>query len=151
MRPAVLILAAVLALLSAAAPLAAQSDWETTLSAPVTAFPVPAVSDYVAGYVSVTTSISVTPTVSHWPNAGTTYTETVRFVCTDCTAGKVQFSTGGAYTTVVAGTSYQLASRAIKRTGPFSFTVTWRYLLDWTTDTAPDSHTFHINYNLTQT
>ena len=138
-----------------ASPLAAQKTTLTLAGATIT-FPAPTAADYIAGFVNSTTG--VTFTVAATSGASRTTTVSIRSTSANLGGGKVladlqwrrsDLSTWNSVTL----TDAQIEQRVVIDKGlndPWSNTVFFRMVLNWTTD-APATYAANYQITLSQT
>ena len=147
--------AAILALALFASPLAAQKTI-LTLSGAVITFPAPTAADYVAGFVNSATG--VTFTLSAQTGTSRTTTVSIRSSSTDLGGGKVigdlewrrsDLATWNNITLTDAQVDQKIVVRGVLN-DPWSNTIFFRMLLNWTTD-APATYSGNYVITLSQT
>jgi hypothetical protein len=147
--------AGILALVLFVSPLAAQKTTLTLANATVT-FPAPTAADYVNGYVDAATGVLFTLTA---PAGGSrTTTVLIRATSASLGSGKVigdlewRRSDLVSWNTITS-TDVQVEQRTMVKNGlndPWSNTIFFRMLLDWTKD-APATYSANYVITLTQT
>ena len=147
--------AAILALALFASPLAAQKTI-LTLSGAVITFPAPTAADYVAGFVNSATG--VTFTLNAQTGTSRTTTVSIRSSSTDLGGGKVigdlewrrsDLATWNNITLTDAQVDQKIVVRGVLN-DPWSNTIFFRMLLNWTTD-APATYSGNYVITLSQT
>lgn len=144
-----------LALVFAASPLAAQKTSLTVTGGTIT-FPAPTAADYIAGFVNSTTG--VTFTINSTNGVQRTTTVSIRSTSASLGNGKVlgdlQWRRSDLATwTSITQTNAQVEQRIVVNKGlndPWSNTVFFRMLLNWTSD-APATYTANYQITLSQT
>ncbi len=147
--------AAILALALLASPLAAQKTI-LTLSGGAITFPAPTAADYVAGFVNSATG--VTFTISAQTGTSRTTTVSIRSSSLNLGGGKVigdlEWRRSDLATwNIITLTDAQVDQRIQVRNGsndPWSNTIFFRMLLNWTTD-APATYSGNYVITLSQT
>ena len=147
--------AAILALALFASPLAAQKTI-LTLSGAVITFPAPTAADYVAGFVNSATG--VTFTLSAQTGTSRTTTVSIRSSSLNLGGGKVigdlewrrsDLATWNNITLTDAQVDQKIVVRGVLN-DPWSNTIFFRMLLNWTTD-APATYSGNYVITLSQT
>jgi len=147
------------ALALVAAPADGQGNPRTnlTLAGATITFPAPTANDYVAGFVNSTSGVTFTLDASSGNQSHTT-TIHIRATSASLGGGKLigdlqwRRSDLTAWTSITA-TDAQIEQRVQVRNGlndPWSNTIFFRMLLDWTTD-APATYTADYQITLSQT
>src|SRR4029078_2132280 len=144
-----------IALVAAASPLAAQKTSLTVTGGTIT-FPAPTAADYIAGFVNSTTG--VTFTINSTNGVKRTTTVSIRYTCASVGNGKVlgdlQWRRSDLATwSSITQTNAQVEQRIVVNKGlndPWSNTVFFRMLLNWTSD-APATYTANYQITLSQT
>ena len=144
-----------LALVAAASPLAAQKTNLTVTGGTIT-FPAPTAADYMAGFVNSTTGVTFTINSTNGPQRTTTIS--IRSTSASLGNGKVlgdlQWRRSDlASWSSITQTDAQVEQRIVVNKGlndPWSNTVFFRMLLDWTSD-APATYTANYQITLSQT
>ena len=150
--------AVLLALVLSASPVAAQKTTLTLTNATVT-FTVPTAADYVNGYVDAATGVTFTLNATSGPPGGSrTTTILIQATSASLGGGKIigdlewRRSDLATWNTITAG-NVQVEQRVVIRGGsndPWSNTIFFRMLLDWTKD-APATYTANYAITLSQT
>lgn len=153
------VLTALVALVIAVPAASAQGNPRTrlTLATPTITFPSPTAADYVAGFVNSTNGVTFTVDATSGNQSHTT-TVLIRAVSASLGGGKalgdLQWRRSDLSTwTSIAATNAQVEQRVQVRNGandPWSNTIFFRMLLDWTTD-APGTYTANYQVTLSQT
>ena len=147
-----------IALAAAAAPAAAQfPKTQLSLAGATITFPAPTANDYFAGFVNSTTGVTFTVNATAGSQPHTT-TILIRATSASLGGGKVigdlQWRRSDLATwTAITATDAQVEQRAQVRNilnDPWSNTVFFRLLLNWTTD-APATYTANYEITLSQT
>jgi hypothetical protein len=146
---------AAFALVAAASPLTAQKTNLAVTGGTIT-FPAPTAADYIAGFVNSTTG--VTFTINSTNGVQRTTTITIRSTSASLGNGKVladlQWRRSDlANWTSITQTDAQVEQRIVINKGlndPWSNTVYFRMLLNWTSD-APATYTANYEITLSQT
>lgn len=155
LRPAATIL---VALALRATPAAAQNPrTDLTLAGATITFPAPTANDYVAGFVNSATGVTFTVNAASGTQPHTT-TILIRATSASLGGGKVigdlQWRRSDLATwTSITATDAQIEQRVQVRNGlndPWSNTVFFRLLLNWTTD-APATYAANYQITLSQT
>jgi hypothetical protein len=143
------------ALALVASPSSAQGNPKTdlTLAGGSINFPTPTANDYVAGFVNSSSGVTYTVDATNGNQSHTT-TILIRATSASLGGGKVigdlQWRRSDLTTwTSISPTAAQVEQRVQVRNGlndPWSNTIFFRLLLDWTTDAAP---TYSGNYEIT--
>ena len=144
-----------IALVAAASPLAAQKTSLTVTGGTIT-FPAPTAADYIAGFVNSTTG--VTFTINSTNGVPRTTTVSIRSTSASLGNGKVlgdlQWRRSDLATwSSITQTNAQVEQRIVVNKGlndPWSNTVFFRMLLNWTSD-APATYTANYQITLSQT
>jgi|SRR6185436_18767779 len=144
-----------IALVAAASPLAAQKTSLTVTGGTIT-FPAPTAADYIAGFVNSTTG--VTFTINSTNGVPRTTTVSIRSTSASLGNGKVlgdlQWRRSDLATwSSITQTNAQVEQRIVINKGlndPWSNTVFFRMLLNWTSD-APATYTANYQITLSQT
>jgi hypothetical protein len=145
----------VLALVAAASPLAAQKT-SLAVSGGTITFPAPTAADYIAGWVNSATG--VTFTVNSTNGVQRTTTVSIRATSANLGNGKVigdlqwRRSDLAAWSSITAADA-QVEQRIVVNKGlndPWSNTIFFRMLLNWTTD-GPATYTADYQITLSQT
>ena len=148
----------VAALAFAATPAAAQNPrTDLTVAGGTITFPAPTANDYVAGFVNSTTGATFTVDASAGNQSHTT-TVSIRATSASLGGGKVigdlQWRRSDLPTwTSITATNAQVEQRVQVRNGlndPWSNTIFFRLLLNWTTD-APSTYSANYQITLSQT
>ena len=144
-----------IALVAAASPLVAQKTSLTVTGGTIT-FPAPTAADYIAGFVNSTTG--VTFTINSTNGVPRTTTVSIRSTSASLGNGKVlgdlQWRRSDLATwSSITQTNAQVEQRIVINKGlndPWSNTVFFRMLLNWTSD-APATYTANYQITLSQT
>jgi hypothetical protein len=144
-----------IALVAAASPLVAQKTSLTVTGGTIT-FPAPTAADYIAGFVNSTTG--VTFTINSTNGVQRTTTVSIRSTSASLGNGKVlgdlQWRRSDLATwSSITQTNAQVEQRIVVNKGlndPWSNTVFFRMLLNWTSD-APATYTANYQITLSQT
>ena len=144
-----------IALVAAASPLVAQKTSLTVTGGTIT-FPAPTAADYIAGFVNSTTG--VTFTINSTNGVQRTTTVSIRSTSASLGNGKVlgdlQWRRSDLATwSSITQTNAQVEQRIVINKGlndPWSNTVFFRMLLNWTSD-APATYTANYQITLSQT
>ena len=144
-----------IALVAAASPLVAQKTSLTVTGGTIT-FPAPTAADYIAGFVNSTTG--VTFTINSTNGVQRTTTVSIRSTSASLGNGKVlgdlQWRRNDLATwSSITQTNAQVEQRIVVNKGlndPWSNTVFFRMLLNWTSD-APATYTANYQITLSQT
>jgi hypothetical protein len=147
------------ALALVASPLAAQGNPKTdlTLAGGTITFPAPTANDYVAGFVNSTSGVTFTVDAANGNQSHTT-TILIRAASASLGGGKVigdlQWRRSDLTTWIsITPTDAQVEQRVQVRNGlndPWSNTIFFRMLLNWTTD-APATYSADYQITLSQT
>jgi hypothetical protein len=146
--------AGLLAMVLFASPVAAQKTTLTLTNATIT-FPTPTATDYINGYVDAT---GVTLTLDATSGTSRTATVLIRASSASLGGGKVlgdlQWRRSDlANWSAITSTDVQVEQRVMTKNGandPWSNTIFFRMLLDWTKD-APGTYTANYVITLSQT
>lgn len=157
-RASLAVVGTVFALALAAKPAAAQNPrTDLTVAGGTITFPAPTANDYVAGFVNSTTGATFTVDASGGNQSHTT-TVSIRATSASLGGGKAigdlewRRSDLATWTSITA-TNAQVEQRVQVRNGlndPWSNTIFFRLLLNWTTD-APATYSANYQITLSQT